>query len=118
MSSDKEIVEAVCAGDRTAFAVLVARYERAVLSLAVAIVRDFSLADDVAQDAFVLAFEKLSSLTNRAAFGPWILKIARRRAYRVLREKTRHQSLEPGIEPRLNASDGKLDERLETLLQA
>ena len=39
---------------------------------------DFHTAEDAAQNAFLAAFQNLSSLRRRAAFGAWMLKIARR----------------------------------------
>jgi RNA polymerase sigma-70 factor (ECF subfamily) len=118
MISDEELVEAVQNGDRAAFELLVNRYERSVMSVAVGVVRDLGLAQDVTQDAFTVAFSKLSTLSNRAAFGPWVLRIARRCAYRLARKKSRELPLDPTHEPLVAAPNGKLDERLQSLLEA
>jgi RNA polymerase sigma-70 factor, ECF subfamily len=118
MRSDNDLVNAAVAGDRDAFAMLIERYERPVRSVAIAILRDVELAQDVAQDTFMIAFEKMAMLGNRSAFGSWILKIARRRAYRVVRAKAREQTLPEIHEPTFEPSNGKLDDQLETLLQA
>jgi RNA polymerase sigma-70 factor (ECF subfamily) len=118
MRSDNDLVNAAVAGDRGAFAMLIERYERPVRSVSLAILRDVELARDVAQDSFMIAFEKMSMLGNRSAFGSWILKIARRRAYRVVRAKAREQTLAEIHEPTSEPGNGKLDDQLETLLQA
>ena len=118
MRSDNDLVNAAVDGDRGAFAILIERYERPVRSVAIAILGDVELAQDVAQDTFMIAFEKMAMLGNRAAFGAWILKIARRRAYRVTRAKVREQTLPENHEPASEPSNGKLDDRLEALLQA
>jgi RNA polymerase sigma-70 factor (ECF subfamily) len=68
----------VLRGDRAAYASLVKRYERAVYTAALAIVHDRHTAQDVAQDAFVLGFQKLGGLRDRGAFGGWIITIAKR----------------------------------------
>jgi len=48
---------------------------------------DFHLAQDVAQEAFVTAYQRLSQLRDAASFGPWVLRITRRRALRLLRRR-------------------------------
>jgi DNA-directed RNA polymerase specialized sigma24 family protein len=78
--SDGELVDAVRRGDRDAFAVLVARYECAVRAVATSVLRDTHAAQDVAQEAFFAAYEKLGRLRDASSFGRWLLKIARHRA--------------------------------------
>jgi RNA polymerase sigma-70 factor, ECF subfamily len=118
MISDKELVDAAVNGDREAFATLVERYERPVRSVAIAVLRNSESVNDVSQDAFLTAYEKLSTLHNRAAFGTWLLKIARRSAYQVTRERVRIREMTAIKEPAETNSDGKLDDRLDKLLQA
>ena len=89
MLSDRELVDAVLAGDKARFAELVRRYEPVVQAAGVAVVRDAHLAQDVTQEAFLTAYRKLGSLRDRSRFGPWILKIARREAYRSGRRQNR-----------------------------
>ena len=50
-----------------------------------AVLGDFHLSQDAAQEAFVAAYRKLAELRDAASFGPWLLKIARRRALRIKR---------------------------------
>ncbi len=57
--TDAEAVKAVLAGDRSAYAHLVRRYEGSVRGIALGILRDFEAARDVTQDVFVAAYEKL-----------------------------------------------------------
>ncbi len=66
MRSDAEIIEAVLAGQREVFADLVHRYEGAVRAVALAISRNHHTAQDVTQDTFVAAFEKLAALRDRS----------------------------------------------------
>ena len=118
MQADKELVEAALCGEQCAFATLVERYERPVRSVAIAVLHDVDAAHDVAQDTFLMAFEKLPSLSNRSAFGPWVLKIAQRFAYRAARARTRSRPLTEMQEPSCTSTNGKLDVQLEGLLQA
>ncbi len=118
MESDAELVKAVLAGDREAFAGLVERYERTVRATALAIVRNHHLAQDVAQEAFLAAYSKLGTLRDGAAFGFWLLRIARRRALGAVRRRPHEQTLEAtDVETRVGA-DGQLRDDSRNLLAA
>jgi RNA polymerase sigma-70 factor (ECF subfamily) len=73
------LVRAARAGDRAAFATLYERFARAVHAVVLtrAPYRD---AKDLVQDVFVIALERLGQLGEPAAFGGWILAIARTRS--------------------------------------
>ena len=88
VQADAELVKAALKGQRQAFAELVKRYERAVRAVAMNVLADSHAAEDVAQDCFVIAYQKLSELRKPEAFGYWLLKIARREASDLL-----HRSL-------------------------
>lgn len=66
-------------GDRDAFGRLYARYAAVVHGVLLARVPP-SDADDLVQDVFVLAMEQLPGLRDPAAFGGWLMAIARHRA--------------------------------------
>ena len=121
VQSDRELVDAVIAGDKAPFADLVRRYEPLVRAAVVAIVHDQHLAQDVAQDAFLAAYRKLHSLRDRSRFGPWILKIARREAYRSSRRKNRLEktvSTSCGDALSIAQSNGRLDHDSQEVLDA
>jgi RNA polymerase sigma-70 factor, ECF subfamily len=88
MPSDAELVAAVLGGDRSSFAALVGRHERAVLGAALGVLRDYHAAEDAAQDAFVAAYQKLGSLRDGSRFAAWIIGIARRRAIDARRKRS------------------------------
>lgn len=79
-------------GDATAFASLVRRHRRAALARALAIVGDTFDAEDVAQDAFVQAYEQLSTLRDHSRFEPWVLTIVYRRSLNALRSERRRRA--------------------------
>jgi RNA polymerase sigma-70 factor, ECF subfamily len=87
MPSTEELVKAVRAGEKPAFGQLVQLYQRAALITAQSVLRDPERAQDAAQEAFVIAYTKLNQLHAAAAFGPWLLKIVRRRASLMQRER-------------------------------
>ena len=118
MKSDAEVVEAVRCGDKASFGVLVERYQRAVHVAAIGILHDEHAAEDVAQEAFVSAYKKLSDLHDGMAFGAWVLTIARRQALRRSRKEGRMVSLEGLAVPAGEHPDPQLDETSHRLLAA
>lgn len=120
MQSDAELVKVILAGHREAFAALVHRYKRPVYAAAAQILKDHHTAQDAAQDAFVAAYRKLSMLRSASTFGPWVLKIARRRAIDLARQRQRRAvvSLESQAEPPNERNDGQLDEATQKLISA
>ena len=79
-TEDLALVRRAQAGDTGAFGELVERHRRAVFRAALAAVRSPAEADEVAQDAFVTAFQKLDGFRGEASFKTWLLAIAWRKA--------------------------------------
>lgn len=73
------LVDAAQQGDRGAFAELYAAYARMVHGILLARVPRADV-DDLAQDVFLQAMQRLRSLRDAAAFGGWLATIARNRA--------------------------------------
>lgn len=86
---DEFLVVAAIVGDLEAFDELVRRYRAAVVRTAQAVVgKEF--AEDVAQDALLLAFKALPSIEEPGKFASWLGVITRHHAYRFSkRERTR-----------------------------
>jgi RNA polymerase sigma-70 factor (ECF subfamily) len=76
-------------GDVDAFADLVRAHHPNVRVFLAAHVRDAGSIDDLVQDVFLRAFDRLSTLRDGAAFRAWLLGIARNRALEHLRERLR-----------------------------
>lgn len=85
-SGDAALVRAVVAGDQAAFAVLHARYARMVHAVLLARVPAQD-ADDLVQDVFLSALERLGTLRDGDAVGGWLARIARNRAVDFLRRR-------------------------------
>ncbi len=90
-ADDAKLIIAVLAGNLKAFDELVFRYQRAMLTVAQQIVRNPTDAEDIVQDAFLLAFEALPQLDNLERFGSWLYSITRNRALRFMKRANRIQ---------------------------
>jgi len=75
-----ELARAAQAGDRDAFGELVVRFERAVFATALRRLRNYAEAEELTQDVFLKAFEKLGQLREPEAFAGWLKSIAGRMA--------------------------------------
>jgi len=118
VQSDAELVKAAIQGHREAFAELVKRYERMVYAVALDILRNAHAAQDTAQDAFVAAYQKLRGLRKPAAFGSWLLKIARHQAIRRLRLRVKTLPLDEARLATTANCDGQFDVDSRGLLAA
>jgi RNA polymerase sigma-70 factor (ECF subfamily) len=92
-TQDGELVRRSLQGDGAAFDALVRRYERLVFHVAGGFLRDRGEVEDVAQEAFLKAYEALSRFRMDARFGPWIAQIATRLCYDRLRGRRRRQEV-------------------------
>ena len=82
MSDDvAQLVERARAGDAAAADRLVRLHLGAAYAVALAITRSPHDAQDVAQDALVLALERLGECRDPARFGGWLVRIVRNRAF-------------------------------------
>jgi RNA polymerase sigma-70 factor (ECF subfamily) len=118
VQSDAELVETVLSGDRASFGILVQRYERAVLGVALGILGDYHAAQDVAQDALVTAHRKLKTLRNPERFASWLLGIARRRAIDVGRGRARRRQEDVPLDAIAVDADGQLDDMAQEVFEA
>ncbi|MBK7814426.1 MAG: RNA polymerase sigma factor RpoE [Rhodocyclaceae bacterium] len=73
--ADQVLVERVQAGDKQAYGLLVAKYQRKLLRLISRLVRDSAEAEDVAQEAFIKAYRALPSFRGESAFYTWLYRI-------------------------------------------
>jgi RNA polymerase sigma-70 factor, ECF subfamily len=84
VSDEVRLVGAAQQGDRTAFGELYARYARMIHGVVLSRV-PYAEVDDLVQDVFLQAMERLPTLRDPLAFGGWLATIARHRATDYLR---------------------------------
>jgi RNA polymerase sigma-70 factor, ECF subfamily len=90
----EELVRAAQRGSSRAFAELIRRYERTALGIAYAITGDAHAAGDVAQEAFLRAWQRLATLESAGRFGPWLVEIVQNQARDCARSVRRLHSHE------------------------
>ena len=88
---DLELVALAVAGDRAAFGELVRRHGSAVRALLRRMGADDHLADDLAQDAFMAAFEQITDFRGDGTFQAWVKRIAARAYVKRWRRSAREQ---------------------------
>lgn len=94
-NSDVELIQQSLAGDQSAFAQLVKKYQRSVHALAWRKIGDFHIAEEVTQDTFLQVYKKLGTLKDPHRFEGWLYRIAARQCHAWLRKKRMQtQSLE------------------------
>ncbi len=89
--SDKTLIRAVFAGDKAAYEKLYDRYAPLVRAVCYDITGNLADAQDLAQDVFMRAYEKLGHLRDPARFGKWLVGIARLRCKEWRRQRLRSQ---------------------------
>ena len=98
--SDTEIIRRVLAGDRNAFELLMRRYNRPLYRTARSIVRDDAEAEDVLQDAYLLAFQNLEQFRGDSTSLTWLTRIVVNNAIaRSRKMKRRAEIIAIGSEP-------------------
>jgi RNA polymerase sigma factor (sigma-70 family) len=93
-AEDAALVDAARAGDPDAFGTLYERWFARVHDLAFRLTRDEQAAGDVVQDAFLSAWRALGDLEDPTAFGGWLLRITRNRAFNQGRSTARTQPVD------------------------
>ena len=75
---DTELIQRTLAGDESAFGFLVDKYKGSVHALAYRKLGDFHIAEEITQDTFLKAYQKLSTLKDPGRFPGWLYVIAAR----------------------------------------
>lgn len=89
VTADLDLVAQAAGGDPTAFSELVARHQDRVYAVAMHLLRDTSEAEEVVQETFLAALEKLAGFRGDAAFTTWLHRVAANAALMRLRKRRR-----------------------------
>jgi len=106
--ADWQLVERVQRGDKRAFDLLVAKYQRKLFRLLSRLIRDPAEIEDVAQEAFIKAYRALPNFRGESAFYTWLYRIAINTAknYLVAQGRRAPTQTETDIEDAENFEDG------------
>lgn len=113
---ESDLVLAAQDGNKSAFGKLVERYQNLVTSIALSRTGDLQRSEDIAQQAFLVAWQKRAELRDPSRFGGWLRSIARNVTLNSNRKSARldrsAQSLEAQTEPRsLDMPDDDMTKR-------
>jgi RNA polymerase sigma-70 factor (ECF subfamily) len=89
---DARAIELTLGGDRDAYRVLVERHSAAVFRMAYRLTGNRADAEEVVQEAFLRAYQKLAQFEARANFGTWVYRIAANYAIDRSRQKKTEES--------------------------
>ena len=82
---DRMAIQAVLDGNAEAYRALVDRYHVGLIRYVFGIIGDEEAAHDIAQEAFITAYQKLRSYRSKYAFSTWLYRIARNLAYQDMK---------------------------------
>lgn len=106
--SDDQLWRESSGGDRDAFGIIVERYQSLICSLAYSACGNLARSEDLAQETFVIAWQRLAELREPARLRAWLCGIVRNLASGSVRREIRrgaHQSIETLDEPQAAEAD-------------
>ena len=99
--TDAELIAAVLAGDAASFEPLIQKYQPRVFATARRYARRESEVEDIVQEVFIKAYQKLNSFRGDAPFEHWLMRLAVRTCYDFLRghQRSRESAFSELTEP-------------------
>ena len=93
MNSEKSLINLVKKGDKKAYEVLVLQYQDRLVFSVYKFLKDYELAQDIAQETFVKAFKNIEKFRGDSSFYTWIYRIAINTAKNFLSSKSRKSEI-------------------------
>ena len=97
-ADEDQLVKASQQGDQEAFAILVLRHQRRVFNLSLRLVHNEEDASEVAQEAFVSAWQGLPAFRGEACFSTWLYRITYHCGLRQLERRKREIALQEAMQ--------------------
>lgn len=114
---DTQLVQASQRGDQDAFALLVQRHQRLIFNLSLRMVLDYEDASEVTQEAFLAAWQGLSSFRSEARFATWLYRITYHCCLRQLEQRQRERDLQAAIQADYIVGGINKEQRAEDILE-
>jgi RNA polymerase sigma-70 factor (ECF subfamily) len=105
--TDGELVQRARKGDETAFGALVERYQRPAYAVALSVTGRHEDAEDAAQEAFLVALDRLDGCRSPERFAGWLMTIVRNRSKNLIRRESLRDTdqVPPGAHSRAPTPD-------------
>jgi RNA polymerase sigma-70 factor (ECF subfamily) len=105
--TDGDLVRKARRGDERAFGQLVERYQRPAYAVALSVTGRHEDAEDAAQEAFLVALDRLEECRSPERFGGWLMTIVRNRSKNLVRREALRETDEvpPGARSRIPTPD-------------
>ena len=84
---NQDVIDGCKKGDQKAQFQLYKLYYRSMYNTSLRIVNDYTEAEDIMQESFLAAFEKINTYSGKVSFGSWLKKIVVNRSLDALRKK-------------------------------
>jgi RNA polymerase sigma-70 factor (ECF subfamily) len=95
---DKNAISRLRKGDLNGLEILVNRYQAQAVHAAYLILFDRSLAEEIAQAAFIKAAERIHQFDDQRLFAPWFMRIVVNDALKLAKKQQRNVSLEEALD--------------------
>jgi len=89
--TDEYVAGLVQAGDKDAFGVLIARYEKKMTRYANKFLYNYQDREDAVQDVFIKSYQNIQSFNTAERFSPWIYRVAHNTFLNVVRKQSREK---------------------------
>jgi RNA polymerase sigma-70 factor (ECF subfamily) len=103
---DSTLVQRAKNGDKSAFDMLVRKYQHRIAAVVSRFVRDYAECQDVVQDSFIRAYKSLSGFRGDSQFYTWMYRIAVNTAKNHLASKKRRPSFDVELDDAENIDGG------------
>lgn len=107
--NERDLIARARTGDRVAMGELYELHARRVFTVVRRLVGDDHLAEDLSQEAWIRAFDKLHLFRGDAAFGTWLYRLATNVALNRLRRSSKRTTVESGADlPRISKAQDEV----------
>ncbi len=118
---DTDLVRDTLGGDTSAYGVLVERYQKVIFNMAYRMTKDYDEAEDIAQVAFIRAYENLGRYDPKHKFYSWLYRIAVNETLNRIKSKKKMAQLNPRMEsgeksPDVACGETELGEKIQDAL--
>lgn len=94
--SDKDVIERVLNGDKDFYEILMRRCNELLYRVIRGYIKEDNVAEDLMQDTYILAYQKLGQFKGASAFSTWLVRIGINQALNYIRKSGRIAQVFPG----------------------